>query len=257
MKLYKIFLLITFCFTASVSKAQLFESLFNKAKSALNKIVEENANKFLDNGIEMLEKNAGKLVELSSKSKNKTAQNSSSTNKSFVESSNPIVASNDIEQMLSKEYPRFYQVYQEVLNDPLVDKISFVARDKHDEICNFKKPGTLIFDIHFFENLNTKKETGPKMVWILLLKQGFIHYTKDHDGANKTEMYDFAFKFALKESKRFAEKGNCNGLKFAIETWQKKSFENDPYRKVARDRIIENEDFKTYINLYNQKCGSK
>jgi ABC-type xylose transport system substrate-binding protein len=46
-------------------------------------------------------------------------------------------------------------------------------------------------------------------------------------------------------------------LKFAIETWQKKSFENDPYRKVARDRIIENEDFKTYINLYNQKCGSK
>ncbi len=256
MKLKKIFLLITFCFTVSISKAQLFESLFNKAKSALNKIVEENANKFLDNGIELLEKNAGKLVELSSKTKNKTAQNSISSNISYAESSNPIVASNEIEQMLSKEYPRFYQVYQEVLNDPLVDKISFVARDKHNEVCSFKKPGTLIFDIHFFENLNNKKETGPKMVWIILLKQGLIHYTKDHSDNNYTEMYDFAFKFALNESKRFAEKGNCNGLKYAIETWQINSFENQPHKKEARDRIIENPEFKTYINIYNQKCVS-
>jgi len=254
MKHNKILLVGILCLFTSIANAQLFESLFNKAKSALNNIIEENANKLLDNGIEVIEKNAGKLVELSSKTKSKSVQKSSKNNYSYVESSNPIVSSNEIEQMLSKEYPRFYQVYQEALNDPLIDKISFVARDKHDDVCSFKKPGTLIFDIHFFENLNDKNGTGKKMVWILLLNQGLIHYNKNNNASNLVEMYEYAFNFALQESKRFAEKGNCNGLKFAIETWQKKSFESQPQKKEARDKIILSDSFKEYLNFYNQKC---
>lgn len=236
------------CSITSTANAQLFESLFNRAKSALNNIVENNANKFLDNGIGMIEKNAGKLVELSSKTK------INSNNNSFSESNQPIVSSNEIEQMLSKEYPRFYKVYQEALKDPLVEKISFVARDTHDEVCNFKKPGTLVFDIHFFEDLNNKNVTGPRMVWILLVNQGLIHYLKDHNNSNYSNMYNFAFNFALQESRRFAEKGNCAGLKYAIETWQNNLFTNNPFRKEARDKIIQTESFKAHSNFYYQKC---
>lgn len=254
MKCHKILLVGILCLFTSIANAQLFESLFNKAKSALNKIIEENANKLLDNGIEVIEKNAGKLVELSSKTKSKSIQNSSKNNYSYVESSNPIVSSNEIEQMLSKEYPKFYKVYQEVLNDPLVEKISFVARDKHDNICSFNMPGTLIFDIQSFEDLNKKKSTEPFMSWILLVNQGLIHYNKNNDASNLVEMYEYAFNYALQESKRFGEKGNCSSLKYGIEKWQDRTFTKYPYRKEARDKIILSDSFKEYLNFYNQKC---
>lgn len=251
MKLYKIFITLSFFLLPHFSHAQLIEDLFERAKSALSGIVEDNAHKLLNNGIDYIEKEAGRVIELSSKSKKKNGVNSSYQ---YVESSGKDIQTKEIEKMIKNNYPFFYEVYQEALRDPLVDKISFIARDKHSDICFFTKPGTLIFDFYYFEDLKNKDEAFKS--WVLLHNLGLIHYHEKnkHNLNDYASMHESAFRFALTKSNMYGKKGKCLPLKHGIEKWSTRPFEKHPYRKIARDKIIKTEFYNECLSVYKNHC---
>ena len=251
MNLHKFFITLSFFLLPHFSQAQLLENLFERAKSALSGIVEDNAHKLLNNGIDYIEKEAGRVVELSSKSKKKNGVNSPYQ---YVESSGKDIQTKEIEKMIKNNYPFFYEVYQEALRDPLVDKISFIGRDKHSEICFFTKPGTLSFDLYYFEDLNNKKEDVKS--WVLLHNLGLIHYYEKNKQNLKdyASVYEFAFRFALTKSREYAKKSKCLPLKFAVEKWSTSSFERSPNKEIARDKIIKTDFYNECVNIYNRNC---
>jgi len=249
--------LITFCLMLVISNnsnAQLFNQLFNKAKQSLTKTVNKEANRLLDDALESASEKAGNIAIVSRKIKNNNANAKVQTPK-FVEDKKSMIPVAEVDNFLAHYYPKFYKIYLDVQKDPLTEEIIFVTKDEHTFIANSTRSGKIVFDLYYFEDITKPKEENFK-IWLLLRSQGGLHYYKESNNQENIDFYNF--NYALHKAREYAEKSDCNALKFAFNGWKSNKLPTTSKRE-ARDKIINSEYYKECELWYqnnSKNCSS-
>ena len=230
------FILLIFSFSLN-TQAQSFQDLFNHSKQEFNEMVKTNSTRLTDEGLNYLKDKAEKIKIVSGQTK----QLNSKTSTLFVNDISRPISSDSTEEFLKQNYPNFYFLYKDVLNDSYVKEVLFVIREKKDWIANCNQNGTIFFDLNQFEVSKGKSDENDKC-WALLIMQGLLHQMQDNPNLNGVEKEYYKFQFAFQKAKSYANEGHCNALIRAVNHWKNRDF-SDANKKVARDQLIKTTEF--------------
>lgn len=234
----KILLIAVLLMIVQKSDAQFFQELFGKAKEEFNSMLQKNATRLTQQGLEFLGNQAERINIVSSK---KRTDNASAN--SFIDNPNQSVTTNQTEAYLKKNYPNFFKIYSEVIQDPYINQILFVFREKKDWVVQCRN-GVIMFDLNQFNQENGKSDENQKC-WALLIMQGLAHQEKEKPNLIGENAEYERFYYALVKARNYAENGNCCALKRALNYWKNRDYSSDSYKEAARNKLIKTE---YYVN---------
>jgi len=275
-------ILFVLVFTVSYTNAQnFFKRLLDSARTTIEgsgKQLAENlkktANQAMDEVSDSLQSKYKSVNQMSNKLQSSTDNSLqdfspisilyNNSGKSTV-STNNIVAPTTIESALKRDYPIFYNAYNDIkLNDPKVKTIIFGISEHHKFVCSSNyRTGTIKFDISYFE---TNSISEDRAIFDLYQMDGYINYVKgkniDENVDVPTEKHRQAYEYTLIKILEKVNKFGCGPLRYTIKVLSKRNLneesgidDKNSKRNIAAKIVANEKCFRDAVIYLNGKCN--